>query len=244
MGIKSSNSIKSCGVSADGLSSSVEKRAPDMQSIDISDKYDTKILLVRHGESLGNANHSFLGHTDKDLSERGYEQARRTAKLLENVHIDVFYSSDLMRAYNTGKTIAQPHGLSVEKRKELRELYIGDWEGMTVADITVKYPDLFNTWKTDFGNVRCPGGESAMELQARIYDEVLGIAKLNRGKTILLAFHAAAIRVLWARLLGLSKDQLNDSVNFPYNASVSVAYLDGDTLVPGIFSHMKHLTDI
>ena len=58
----------------------------------------TKIILIRHGESLGNANRTMLGHTDLDLSPLGYTQAETTANHLKNEKIDAIYSSDLIRA--------------------------------------------------------------------------------------------------------------------------------------------------
>ena len=85
---------------------------------------------------------------------------------------------------------------------------------------------------------------SDLEAQQRIYDEIMRIAKKEQGRTVALAFHAAAIRLFFARILGISKDDLNNAIPFPYNASVSVVYFDGERLIPGEFSHMKHLTDI
>ena len=66
---------------------------------------ECKFYLVRHGQSLGNLNRIYLGHTDVDLSELGYKQAEITAEHLRGVHFDSIYSSDLKRAHNT----ALPH---------------------------------------------------------------------------------------------------------------------------------------
>lgn len=233
-------------VGADGVSTCGEKLPPDMTPLSLSSRYDTKILLIRHGESLGNAVHSFLGHTDLDLSEKGYAQARRTAELLSATHIDKIYASDLQRAYNTGCAVGQgrEEKLAVEANPALRELYLGKWEGMLVADIKNEYPKLFKQWTEDFGRFVCPDGESVAHLQQRIYEEVMRLARLNRGKTVALTFHAAAIRTLWARVAGISLEELGTALPFPYNASVSVIYFDGEKLIPGEFSHMAHLTDI
>ena len=62
---------------------------------------DTLIYIIRHGESLGNKNRKFLGHTDLDLTDLGYAQALKTAECLASVPFDRIYSSDLIRAYNT-----------------------------------------------------------------------------------------------------------------------------------------------
>ena len=81
--------------------------------VPIDDKYDTVLLLIRHGQSVGNLNYEFLGHMDKDLSELGYAQAARTAEFLSGEQIDMVYSSDLMRAHNTALPHAKIRGLDV-----------------------------------------------------------------------------------------------------------------------------------
>ena len=238
---KSSGGI---GVASDGVSNVLDKTPADMSPIVLSEEYDTKIIFVRHGESLGNAARSFLGHTNVDLSPRGYQQAERTADLLSCVHIDRIYSSDLLRAFNTGVKIAEKHNLSVEPSELLRELYLGSWEGKTVASLEADFPELMHVWKTDFGRMVCPGGESSVELRERIYKAVFKIAEENLGKTVVIACHGAAIRMFWSKICGVSEERVGAEIPFAYNASVSVAYLDGDRLVPGEYSHMAHLTDI
>ena len=245
MGIdKEKNGSKIIGVASDGISNVLNKTTADMTPLMLSDEYKTKLILVRHGESLGNAVRAFLGHTNVDLSPRGYQQAERTAELLSQVHIDKIYASDLLRAFNTGVKVAERHNLFVEPVRALRELYLGDWEGKSVASLEEEFPSLMHIWKTDFGRMVCPGGESAVELRERIYDAVLSIAKQNCGKTVVIAFHGAAIRMLWSKICGISLDKVGSETTFAYNASISLAYYDGENLIPGEYSHMAHLTDI
>ena len=78
----------------------------------------TKIIIVRHGESLGNLNQIMLGHTNIDLAPRGYIQAEACAEYLKNEQIDVVYSSDLIRAYHTAEPHAQLRGLQINTSKE------------------------------------------------------------------------------------------------------------------------------
>ena len=84
---------------------------------------NTRIILVRHGESLGNKNNLALGHTNLDLSPRGYEQVRATAEFLRDEKIDVIYSSDLLRAHNTAVPNAELHGLPINDCVKLRETF-------------------------------------------------------------------------------------------------------------------------
>ena len=73
----------------------------------------TKLILIRHGESLGNAVRKLLGHTDLDLSPLGYQQAEAAAVALKDERIDAIYSSDLLRAYNTAVPHARLRGIDV-----------------------------------------------------------------------------------------------------------------------------------
>ncbi len=210
--------------------------------IKLEASYDTVILLVRHGESLGNANREFLGHTDKDLSELGYKQAEITASYLSDLKIDIVYSSDLLRAHNTALPHAKLRGLEVVDSCELREIYAGLWEGKRVDDIINEYSEFFySVWRENFGECELPMGESVPHLGERIYREIKKIAGSNRGKTILIGCHAAAIRAFWGKITGTKSSELASAFPFPKNASVSVVYFDGKELIPGEYSHDKHL---
>lgn len=182
----------------------------------------TTIILVRHGQSLGNAEKKFLGHTDLDLSEKGYLQAKYAGEYIsKNFKIDKIYSSDLLRAYNTAKTIDGYLGLGVTKNKNLREIYAGSWEGNTFDRLMSEYKEDYSVWLTDIGSSRCSGGESVAELKDRVLSALTEIAKENNGKTVLVATHATVIRVLECTFKGFP---LSEMKNIPWaeNASVSV----------------------
>ena len=119
----------------------------------------TKIIIVRHGESLGNLNHIMLGHTDIDLAPRGFLQAEAAAEFLKDEQIDRVYSSDLIRAMHTAEPHAKLRGMEVIPSRKLRECYVGDWENVPLDEIVEKWPDLFfEGWRKSFGTFRIPGG--------------------------------------------------------------------------------------
>lgn len=224
----------------------LERAEPDMTPMTYESEYATKLLLIRHGESLGNAKHVFLGHTDLDLSERGYAQAERTAEFLKSEKIDVIYSSSLIRAYNTAVPHAKMRNIEIIKSDNMRELNAGEWENHSVEKLIEEYGEIFTVeWRQRFGSFsHLKKGESVHELAERIYNETHRIARENVGKTILIATHAAAIRSFWGKLCGLTEKELSENCHFPYNASVSVVYYDGEKLIPGEYSHHQHLTDV
>ena len=196
----------------------------------------TRIIFIRHGESLANAKHIYLGHTDWDLSELGYEQAQRAAELLCKVKIDKIYSSDLIRAYNTALPHAKRRGIDVIKCERLREVYLGDWECREVARLGEEYPEEFLIgWHKNFGTCKVPGGESIPELAERIYCATVDIARDNEGKTLLFGCHAAAIRAFWGKVTGTKPEDVCENIPFPKNASFTVVDFDGEKLIPVIY---------
>lgn len=210
-------------------------------------KSTTKLIIIRHGQSLGNLNGIFLGHTDLDLSDHGYLQAKITAEHLKDTEINVIYSSDLKRAYNTAVPNAKIHNLEIKTSKNLRETFLGGWEGRTVEEIKSKYgEEMFNnSWVNDFGMFVFPdGGESTSRSATRFYDEILSICKENEGKTILITAHAGVIRGFWAIISNISWEKVASEVPFPSNASYSVAYYTDGSIVPGEYSCDEHLSEV
>lgn len=216
--------------------------APDMTPLVFDERYDTRILVVRHGESIANSKHMAIGHTDWDLSERGYAQAERTAEFLANTHIDAVYSSDLMRAFNTAVPHAKARGLTVIPDRNLRELYLGAWEGFEAAWLLENEYERYGLgFRGKFFGFRFPEGDSVDERGEIFLSALYRIAKENRGKTVLVAGHSAALRSAWGRLCGICD---GEKLPFSDNASVSVLYFDGERLIPGEYSHSAHLAGV
>ena len=216
-----------------------------MTPIKFNSEYQTRILLVRHGRSIANEVRIYLGHTDEDLSPRGYLQAERTAEFLSDVRIDAVYSSSLIRAVHTAEPHAKRRGLSVIGEDRLREVYVGEWENRKVEDLQREYEkEFFGGWVKSFGTFTLPGGESIPAARERFLSRVLEIAKENEGKTVLIASHAAVIRASYAAVAGIKPENIASELPFPDNASVSVVYYDKERLIPGEYSHSAHLLDI
>ncbi len=205
-----------------------------------------KIIIVRHGQSLGNLNRIFLGHTDLDLSELGYRQAKATAEHLKNEKIDLIYSSDLKRAYNTALPHAEMRDLTIIPSKNLREAYVGAWENMNVDDILTKWGrEVFvDQWKNNFGCFTFPDGESTRAAGERFYKKISSICSENIGKTIFISSHAAIIRSFWAIISDVHAEEVSEKIPFPTNASYSIAYYENGKITPISYSNDEHLADV
>ncbi len=200
-----------------------------------------RIYIIRHGESVGNANRAILGHTNLGLTELGHEQARKCAKALSHLHFDAIYSSDLIRAYDTAKPHAELRSVDVIPHAGLREIFMGEWEGAFVSDL--EDTDLYRVeWRQKFGTFCAPGGEAVVELAARLERCLLELAERHLNETILVASHAAAIRSLFAKISGLEPEKWNDAFGFPTNASYSVIDYENGCLVPREYSCDEHFS--
>lgn len=186
----------------------------------------TKMIFVRHGQSVANLERIFAGHTDTPLTEQGLLQAERTAKFLSDYPIDAIYASDLTRAMQTAAPTARQHGLAVNPDRELREIFAGDWEGVAYGVLMERFSESYATWRTDCGRAHPENGESVVALAHRIYREVDRLAEQHRGGCVAIFSHATPIRALRARWEGYPPEELA-RVAFCSNASVSVVdYFD------------------
>lgn len=204
----------------------------------------TTLILVRHGESETNRSKVFTGQIDPELQESGLKQAQLTARYIaENYKVDKIYASDLKRAYNTAKCLADLLNSDVVKNKNLREIYAGKWEGVKFSELESLYPDEYSLWLTDIGNSKSVGGESVKELSDRVLKELTKLCIDNAGKTIAVFTHATPIRTFQCML---QKGNLDEMKNIPWvsNASVSVfEYIDGEWNVLSI-SKDEHLGEL
>lgn len=147
-----------------------------------------RLLLVRHGETIDNANHIMQGQTQGTLTQKGVEQAHEAAAKLKDEAIDAFFSSDLRRAIDTCSVIAEPHGVGIVTTKLLRER---DWGGFTGRYI----PDLKNeAWPDDI--------EPIDKLKARAAEFIALLRRDYGGKTVLAVGHGIINKAIQAVFYG------------------------------------------
>lgn len=182
----------------------------------------TTLYLIRHGQSLGNVQRRFLGHTDWDLTELGYRQAARTAVLFQEMPVDVVVSSDLVRAMHTVLPIAESHRLPLLLDPGFREIFAGDWEGRTFEEIEALYPDAYAVWKENIGRAATPGGETVEALYRRVFAALRRTAEAHAGKTVVIGTHATPIRVLMTGISGLP---IEEASRIPWVSNASVTRL-------------------
>lgn len=160
------------------------------------------MLLLRHGESVWNAEGRWQGWEDVALTERGEEQARIRARRLaaDGAGFAAVSTSDLRRARRTAEIIAEHLGIGPARAAEgFRERHGGEWQGHTGADIDDRWPGLRNAWRR--GELAAPpGGETDAAVLAR-FDESLGLALagLSGDGALLVVTHHGLLRLVTTR---------------------------------------------
>jgi broad specificity phosphatase PhoE len=148
----------------------------------------TTILLARHGETDWNLQRRVQGHSDTPLNQTGRAQALALAKALEGAELDAVYSSDLARAFDTARAVADRIGLAVTVLPELRERHFGSWEGLTDDEILARFPAVRSGSWGD--------GETKEDMQERVLGALQRIAAEQPGGRVLVVTHGGPVRAL------------------------------------------------
>ena len=161
-----------------------------------------KLFLMRHGETDWNLAQRFQGHSDVPLNQVGLRQAQALRDRLSDETITSIYSSDLGRAYETAKIIANGKN-NLQSDARLREVHFGDWEGLTYSEIQEKYPGQLLAWEQDVYKTAPPNGETLEQLAEHSQSILNDLLVKHRDETILVVAHGGVIRVLICLALGL-----------------------------------------
>jgi len=168
----------------------------------------TRLIIVRHAESALNEQNRIQGHKDSGLTSKGLYQAKCLARKIKKIKIDKIYSSDLGRAYATTVEIVRHLRLPIIRDPLLREIHLGDWEGMTPEEVDKLYDKGYARWLKKPSSVRIPQSEGIAHFRKRVTGRVKKIARLNRHKTVLLVTHGGVITALLADWMKADFDHL------------------------------------
>jgi broad specificity phosphatase PhoE len=163
-----------------------------------------RLILIRHGETEWNVTLQYQGHAAVPLNERGLEQARIAAQRLRRLDAQALYASDLARAWQTAEVIGRELKLTPKATPELREIDVGQWEGLTPEELYRRFPEHMREFERDPARTVRLGGESYAQLQARALLALQQIeASHQQGETIIAVSHGGTIRALLCHVIGL-----------------------------------------
>ena len=188
----------------------------------------TTLLLARHGESDWNRARRWQGFADRPLTDRGHAQAAELAERLADIALDAVYSSDLRRARETAAEVARAQGLDVIEVRDLREVNVGSWEGLTREEAEQRFPDGFRRWRA--GATGWQDGETYGEMSARVLAAVDAIARRHDGGRVLIVAHGGPIRAIHAAALGFDVEAYRRVRPVEPNARLSAVCFEDGTL--------------
>ncbi|MEU6128502.1 histidine phosphatase family protein [Saccharopolyspora sp. NPDC047091] len=160
-----------------------------------------RLVLWRHGETDYNAAGRIQGHLDTSLTEAGIAQAQRAAPVVAAFEPEVAVGSDLRRASATAAAFTELSGMPVRQDKRLRETHLGEWQGLSGAEVEHGWPGSMAVWRSD-ATWSPPGGESRVEVAERAF-EVVSELDTTYQETALVCAHGGLITGLTARMLEL-----------------------------------------
>ena len=163
----------------------------------------TRVFLLRHGETAWNAEQRLQGHADVELNELGRWQARRLAETLAAEDVAALYSSDLRRALDTARALAEISGQPVHTDSALRERAFGFLEGLTYDEIDARFPEDALRWRRREPDFAPGGGETMNGFSARSLAAVTRLAAAHPGQAIAVFAHGGVLDCVYREALGL-----------------------------------------
>lgn len=164
----------------------------------------TRIVAIRHGETVWNAEMRMQGQLDTVLSARGRWQAGRAAEALADEAFGAVIASDLARAFDTAQAIAARQGLEVGTDAGLRERSFGIFEGHTYAEIDARWPAEAARWRRHDPDFGPDEGETFRAFYARSIAAATRIAAAHAGGSIAIVTHGGVLDCLYRAACGIA----------------------------------------
>lgn len=167
----------------------------------------TRLLLIRHGQTVWNGEGRIQGWSESALSDLGRVQMVRLANRLAVFPVEAVYTSTLGRARESGEILARRLRLPVIPDERLREYGLGQLEGLTWADIETRYPEIARSWRESDRFVPLPGEEGRLVFFRRVWSAMMEIVERHPEATVAIVTHGGTIAAFLHRLLDLELDR-------------------------------------
>jgi broad specificity phosphatase PhoE len=165
----------------------------------------TRVIFIRHGQTLWNIEKREMGQLDSPLSEKGVMQAKAIAKRLANITFSTLYSSDLGRALQTAQFTSDITGKDIVTDIELRERNMGIFQGYTRKEMAERYPNEWSEYNSSkkFDYV-IPNGESQRQRYERSIRVFNRLANKHPNDEIVIVSHGGILRGIFEYVLCLA----------------------------------------
>ena len=185
----------------------------------------TRIIIVRHTETIGNVEKRLTGREDYELTEIGREKIKKLTQELKNISFNKVYSSPSKRAIKTVLPLAKINNVPIEEIEELSEMFFGIYDGWKWEDVNKIQPEIKQNQIKINEIIGIPGQETTEQVAERMYEVIEKIAKRNVGKNILIASHGVAIEAFLRKIFNIKfKDEREKFCQ--YNVAINDLYYE------------------
>jgi 2,3-bisphosphoglycerate-dependent phosphoglycerate mutase len=199
----------------------------------------TRLILIRHGETVWNRERRMQGQTDSPLSEKGLRQAILLAQRMKEFEFAALYSSDSGRASETAQFIAEVTGHPLVVEPRLRERHFGVFEGLTGPEMQEQHPEAYARFKGREPDYAVPGGESAAAFRERALACLAEIAARHANELVVVVTHGLVCDVAYRAAYGMD---LMEPRSFPLvNAGINRFRFDGAAWQCEVWGDADHL---
>jgi len=202
------------------------------------------VIFLRHGQAKNNIERILTGRTPNiPLTEKGIEQAEKTAKFVEQMNISAIYSSPIERAKHTAEIVAKHNSLDVITDDRLIELDMGKFTGVPYDEIFTSHGNVFMKFYNGELEIAHNGVETFSEVKKRVLSIVDHVVEKHPDQNVVLVTHMDPIKAMLATVVDLSPTNLfeliiaNASLNIfrEYNRKFSISGIN--VMDPTRFNH-------
>ena len=204
----------------------------------------TRIYLIRHAEAEGNLYRLSHGQYNSTVTPRGYRQLAALRRRFRDIPVDAVYGSDLLRTQTTASAIYVPKGLPFRPMPLLREVCVGVWEEKTWAEIQRMDPQMLLDFNLRPHLWHVEGAEDFAVVRERMLRGLGQIIRENPGKTVAVASHGSALRILVGTLRGMSLEEIGTGMGHCDNTGVTLLEAAGPEEIRVVYlEDTSHLSD-
>ena len=192
--------------------------------------FNTRLIIIRHGETEYNVKGLFQGQLDAELTEKGKKQAACAAERLKDTTFDVLYASPLKRTLDTAQIVKGNRELEINIENSIMEIKCGHWEGMKITDIQANDLEAFLKWENEPHLLDLPGGETFTQVYDRVSQFLAQIIGRHQGETVVIVSHMVAILLMLVYLSGEKIENVWKIGRQP-NAAINIIDIDGHGII-------------
>jgi len=202
----------------------------------------TTLYLTRHGQTEWNVARKIQGHNDSPLTEHGLLQADWLCEVLRDINFNAIYSSTSLRAVKTAEIIRGNREVNIIAKDDLREIGMGDWEGLERDTLEEKYREEYSVY-CNAPHLYKPAsnGESYFDVQQRVLPLIRNIVASHHGTNVMIVTHTVTLKLIMGYFENRPLERLWDPPFIHPTCLCKVAIEDNTALIElhGDTSHYR-----